>query len=121
MRLNILRTVVAVMFVVAFVSRAGTGTDAVRRSHCAAIGYELRARAAAKAADIKAFDARNKLSAKNQKTAGQWKVYLDHLDAMGKVLIENFSDPRPPATADRAWAQNMDLVPLTHAGEACTG
>ena len=120
-RPTLIRAVVAMLFIVVFATFAGTGSDRARRAHCAAIGYELRVRAAAKSADIKAFGLRNGMSGKNQKRAGQWQVYIDHIDAMGKVLIDNFSDPDPPAADERAWAQGLDLVPLTRAGEACTG
>ncbi len=121
MRLTTIRIMIAVTLIVALASSAGTLADRARRSHCAAIGYELRARAAAKAADIKAFAARNGPSAKNAATTKQWQVYLDHIDAMGKVLVDTFGDAQPPLADDRARAQDMELVPLSHAGEACTG
>lgn len=121
MRVKIICGVVALLFVMAWVSRAGTGTDAVRRSQCAAIGYELRARAAGKAAEMAATRARGGLTVHSAQSLKQWQVYIDHLDAMGKVLIDNFSDPWPPHAGDRSIVQAMDLNDLTHRGEACTG
>ena len=109
------------LFVVSLASRAGTATDSRARAHCTAIGAELRRRAADKSIEMKTALARPDLSAANRKSIQAWQVYIDHIDAMGRVLVDNFSDPQPPSDDDWAHVQNLDLVPLTHEGEGCTG
>jgi hypothetical protein len=117
MRIKWISGVVVMTLAVALVSRLGSNADAAIRSHCTAIGLELRVRAAKKAKEMAALRKRGA----DPVVMTQWDVYISHVDAMGRTLIDNFSEPEPPRPRDTAAVRRLDLDSLTHAGEGCTG
>jgi len=115
MRIRIIYAVAAVLLVTAWISRAGNEADARVRSRCAAIGHELRQRAAFKHTQLA------RLGTADPKVARQWDVYLQHVDHMGQVLSDTFTGPQPTRGEDIGLAADLGLEALAHAGEGCTG